>query len=130
MPVRELLTADSTAALTATLAAAFALAGCGTAAPAATEAPAGTLRVMVKLSAAAARSAPDAATVAEWASRSTGLAVRYSAATSLAWHAIVLPCSAATCDAALRALAADSAHFDIAEPEGRRRAHSAALPGH
>jgi len=81
------------------------------------------LRVMVKLSAGAASGTPGTATVAAWAAQATGLPVTAGAAVSPVWHALNLACGAATCEAALRALAADTAHFDSVEPETRRRAH-------
>ncbi len=76
-----------------------------------------SLRVMVKL----VHASEDADAISAEASRIAGVPVGYAAATSQAWHALVLRCaSAAECDTALARLRAASATYQAVEIDGRK----------
>ncbi len=88
------------------------LAACATAVPE-TE-----LRVLVKL----AQPSGDAAAIARLVSSRAGVTARYLGSSSLAWHALVLPCSgAAECDALLQRLRSDRAAIEAVERDERKR---------
>lgn len=76
-----------------------------------------SLRVMVEL----VHASEDADAISAEAARIAGVSVSYAAATSQAWHALVLRCvSAAECDAALARLRAASATYQTVEIDGRK----------
>ena len=74
------------------------------------------LRVMVKL----ARASEDANAIAAEAARVAGVPVNYAAAASPTWHALVLRCAAAQCDAAIARLRAADTLYQAVEIEGRK----------
>ena len=76
------------------------------------------MRVLVKVAGASA----DPAAIAAQASRSSGVPARYVAASGEGWHALSIACgSERDCEAALQRLAADTAHFDSAQKDGRKK---------
>jgi hypothetical protein len=88
------------------------LAACASAAPE-TE-----LRVLVKL----AQPSSDTAAIARLVSSRAGVAARYLGSSSLAWHALVLPCSgAAECDGMLQRLRSDRVSLQAVERDERKR---------
>jgi hypothetical protein len=75
------------------------------------------LRVMVKL----ARGSEDSHAIAAEATRVAGVPVRYAAATSPTWHALVLQCTGAVqCDAAIARLRAAGTIYLAVEIDGRK----------
>lgn len=74
------------------------------------------LRVMVKL----ARASEDANAIAVEAARVAGVAVTYAAASSPVWHALVLRCTGAQCDAAIARLRAADTVYQAVEIDGRK----------
>lgn len=91
------------------------LAACA-AAPA--DARGGEMRVLVK----ATRADADGAAIAALASRSSGAPVRHVAASGGGWHALAIDCrSERDCDAALQRLIADTANFESAQKDGRKK---------
>ncbi|HSC62508.1 MAG TPA: hypothetical protein VLD35_02660 [Caldimonas sp.] len=77
---------------------------------------ASALRVMVKLT----RASQDATAIASQAAHVAGVPVTYAAATSSTWHALVLQCAGASCDAALARLRAASEIYQAVEIDGRK----------
>ncbi len=74
------------------------------------------LRVMVKL----ARGSEDANAIAAEVSRVAGVPVSYAAATSPAWHALLLHCAGGQCDAAIARLRAAGTIYQAVEIDGRK----------
>jgi hypothetical protein len=84
----------------------------------ATEVPETELRVLVKL----AQPSTDSAAIARLVSSRAGVTARYLGSSSLAWHALVLPCGgAAECDRLLQRLRADRAALEAVERDERKR---------
>jgi hypothetical protein len=76
-----------------------------------------SLRVMVKL----VHASEDANAISAEASRIAGVPVSYAAATSQAWHALVLHCAtAAECDTALARLRGANATYQTVEIDSRK----------
>ena len=74
------------------------------------------LRVLVKL----ARAAGAANAIAAEAARVAGVPVTYAAASSPVWHALVLRCTGAQCDAAIARLRAADTVYQAVEIDGRK----------
>lgn len=74
------------------------------------------LRVMVKLT----RPSEDASAIAAEAMRIAGVPVTYAAATSSTWHALILHCAGARCDAAIARLRAADTLYQAVEIDGRK----------
>jgi hypothetical protein len=75
------------------------------------------VRVLVQL----VRPSADAAAISAEASRQAQVPVAYAAATSPAWHALVLRCgSAAACEAAIGRLRGAASTYSAVELDGRR----------
>ena len=109
----------STMSRAASSAAACVLAGALAACAAPREAAAdgaAPLRVMVKL----ARASEDANAIAAEAARVAGVPVNYAAAASPTWHALVLRCAGAQCDAAIARLRAADTLYQAVEIDGRK----------
>lgn len=86
--------------------------------------PAVGLRVLVRLAPdAATGAAPDErpASIERRAGASAGVPVRYLAASGAQWHALLLLCVPADCDAALQRLTADRAGFLAVQRDELRR---------
>ena len=102
------------------------VAGCAAAGPGAEvppPPPISAVQVLVRLAPAFGPADPDR--IVREAVRASGVPVRYVAATSPRWHSLALTCpDAPSCDAALKRLAGDTAHFDAVERDGRRHALS------
>ena len=95
---------------------AAALAACAMSGDAAADATA-SVRVMVKL----VRASEDSVAIAAEAARVAGVPVRYAAATSAAWHALLLDCTdARQCDAALARLRAAGQIYQAVEIDARK----------
>jgi len=77
---------------------------------------AASLRVMVKL----ARASEDASAIASEAARVAGVPVNYAAAAGPTWHALVLRCAGAQCDAAIARLRAADSLYQAVEIDGRK----------
>jgi hypothetical protein len=76
------------------------------------------LRVLVRL----AQPAGDAGSIARLVSGHAGVAARYVAPASGAWHALALRCGGvADCENALQRLRAERAVFDAVERDERKR---------
>ena len=111
-------------ALSVLMASAVCLVACAAEPPQPPADPAGGLRVLVRL-------APDAATggvpderplsIERRASASAGVPVRYVAASGAQWHALMLLCAPADCDAAVQRLTADRAGFLVVQRDELRR---------
>jgi hypothetical protein len=97
--------------------AAFALAACAQAAPAAASAPGFSARILVKL----VQPSEDTAAIAAEATRQAGVPVSYAASVNSAWHALRLHCpDAVTCDAAIVRMRQSSSYAAV-EPDSRRQ---------
>ena len=94
---------------------ASALAACAAPRQAASDSTA-PLRVMVKL----ARPSEDTSRIVSEAARIAGVPVTYAAATSSAWHALLLRCAGAGCDAAIARLRAADTVYLAVEIDGRK----------
>ncbi len=76
------------------------------------------LRVLVKL----AQPSSDAAAIARLVSGRAGVTARYLGSSSLAWHALLLPCAGTSeCDALLQRLRADRVAIEAVERDERKR---------
>ncbi|MEO8524645.1 MAG: hypothetical protein ABI460_08005 [Caldimonas sp.] len=76
------------------------------------------VRILVKLT----RPTGDHAAIAAEASRQAGVAAKYAASVSAAWHALVLHCSdAAECDLAITRLQQASGSYEAVERDGRKQ---------
>ncbi len=76
------------------------------------------LRLLVKLR----TPTDDATAVARRVGAAAGVAVRYVAASSPQWHAVVLRCAApAECEAALARLRADTVNVEAVQTDERKR---------
>jgi hypothetical protein len=82
------------------------------------------LRVLVRLAPpATSGGAPNERppSIERRAAASSGVPVHYLAASGSQWHALMLLCSPADCDAALQRLAADHANFSTVQRDELRR---------
>jgi len=79
------------------------------------------MRVLVELEQPGA----DGPAIARQASQTTGVPVRYIAATDERWHALAIRCADERgCDAALQRLRDDRANYRHVDVDARRRAHA------
>ena len=90
-------------------------------APAARQAAGNEWRVLVKLN----QPSTDADAIARRAGEISGVPVRYVAATSPQWHALVLVCADdGACETALQRLRGAASTYDSVQREQRRQPHS------
>lgn len=76
------------------------------------------LRVLVKL----AQPSSDSTAIARLVSNRAGVTARYLGSSSLAWHALVLPCDGTSaCEALLQRLRTDRVAIDAVERDERKR---------
>lgn len=88
--------------------------------------PAVVQRIVVKL----VRESDDGTAIAADATRLGGVPVRYAAAVSRRWHALVLQCAGmAECSAAVAALAAAADVYDAVRVDARARIAASPPPG-
>ncbi|MEO8081985.1 MAG: hypothetical protein ABI641_15735 [Caldimonas sp.] len=107
----------------ATVAATVGLVACAQPVPMAAAAPDGAVhvRLLVKI----AHASEDGGAIAAEASRLAGVPVRYAAATSAVWHALVLDCtSIGECNDAVARLRAARNSYPVVERDERKQGAS------